>query len=78
MAGVFLFYYRRWVASKLDVSYITSFSHLGKALSLFYAALILGETITLLSLVCFGIILLGTFIATRKESEEETTYEAVT
>jgi len=76
--GVFLFYYRRWVASKLNVSYIASFSHLGKALSLLYAALILGEAITPTSLVCFGVILLGTFIATRKEPKEETTYEAIT
>jgi drug/metabolite transporter (DMT)-like permease len=75
IAGVFLFYYRRWVASKLNVSYIASFSHLGKALALFYAALILGEKIRLISLVCFGIILLGTWVAARKETEEETTYE---
>ncbi len=77
VAGIFLFYYRRWVASKLNVSYINSFSHLGKALTLFYAAIILGEKISFFSLLCFGIILLGTFIATRKETEDKIQYEAI-
>lgn len=67
IAGIILFYYRRWLVSKLEVSYINSFSHAGKVVAVFYAALLLGETISLLSVVCFGVILSGTYMATRAE-----------
>ncbi len=67
VAGVFLFYYRRWLVSKLHVSYMNSFSHLGKVIAVFYAVVFLGETISLMSICFFGVILSGTFIATRQE-----------
>ena len=65
IVGIFLFYYRRWLVLKLEVSYINSFSHLGKALSMFYAVLFLGETISFKSILCFILIFSGTLIATR-------------
>jgi len=74
IAGILLFYYRRWLVSKLKVSYINSFSHLGKAVSILYAFLFLGESISLVSLGGFGIILLGTFIATLGERGREINY----
>jgi drug/metabolite transporter (DMT)-like permease len=43
--GVVLFYYRRWLVSIMDVSYLNSFSHAGKALSILFAAILLGERI---------------------------------
>lgn len=71
VVGVFLFYYRRWLVSKLDVTYITSFSHLGKAVSIFYAVIFLGERMPLLSLLCFILILAGTIVATKKKGYNE-------
>ncbi|MDH3972840.1 MAG: DMT family transporter [Deltaproteobacteria bacterium] len=64
VVGIFLFYYRRWLVSKLDVSYMSSFSHAGKALSILYASLLLGETVSITSLAAFILILWGTRIAT--------------
>ena len=61
--GIFLFYYRRWLVSELDVTYISSFSHLGKAVSIIYAVIFLGESISLYSLLCFTLILAGTVVA---------------
>ena len=65
--GVFFFYFRRWLVGKFGVSYPNSFSHPGKALSIFYAFVLLGETIPLQSILYFGLIALGTIIAIRKE-----------
>ena len=45
VAGVFFFYYRRWLTDKLGVLYVNSFSHLGKAFALFYAVYFLQETV---------------------------------
>jgi drug/metabolite transporter (DMT)-like permease len=61
--GVILFYYRRWLVSIMEVSYLNSFSHAGKALSLFYAVVLLKERLPLGSLLCFALILIGTSIA---------------
>ncbi len=66
IVGVFLFYYRRWLVSMLDISYINSFSHLGKAIAIIYSILLLGESISLASLASFALILAGTVIATRQ------------
>jgi len=63
VVGVVLFYYRRWLVSVLDVSYLNGFSHLGKAISVFYAAALLGERITAETLACFALVLLGTLVA---------------
>lgn len=71
IAGIFLFYYRRWLVSKLDIAYISSFSHLGKAVSILYAVLFLGEKISLFSLLCFVLILAGTVVATKEKSVGE-------
>ena len=71
VAGIFLFYYRRWLVSKLDIAYISSFSHLGKAVSILYAVLLLGEKISLFSLLCFVLILAGTVVATKEKSGGE-------
>ncbi len=65
VVGVILFYYRRWMVGVLDLGYIASFSHLGRAIALVYAALLLGETIPLSSLGAFALILLGSMIANR-------------
>lgn len=67
VVGVILFYYRRWMVSVLDVSYINSFSHAGKAISVLYAAVFLGERISASSLACFGMVLIGTAIASGRE-----------
>ncbi len=63
--GVFFFYYRRWMVGILELGYITSFSHLGRAIALVYAAFLLGETIPLSNLGAFALILLGSTIANR-------------
>jgi len=68
VVGVFLFYYRRWLVSKLDVTYISSFSHFGKAVSIIYAVVFLGEKISLFSLLCFILILAGTIVATKSKN----------
>ena len=65
VVGIFLFYYRRWLVSKLELTYISSFSHVGKVVSILYAVIFLGESISAISIFCFAIILTGTFIATR-------------
>ena len=65
VVGIFLFYYRRWLVSKLELTYISSFSHVGKVVSILYAVIFLGETISAISIFCFAIILTGTLIATR-------------
>ncbi len=65
VVGVFLFYYRRWMVGVLDLGYIASFSHLGRAIALVYAAVLLGETIPLSNLGAFALILLGSMIANR-------------
>ena len=62
-AGVILFYYRRWLVSIMEVSYLNAFSHAGKALSVLYAVLLLGERIPGQSLLAFVLILLGTTVA---------------
>jgi len=67
VVGVILFYYRRWMVSVLDVSYINSFSHAGKAISVLYAAVFLGERISASSLACFCMVLIGTAIASGRE-----------
>jgi len=61
--GVVLFYYRRWLVSLMEVSYLNAFSHAGKALSILYAVLLLGEKLPPQSLLAFGLILLGTTVA---------------
>jgi len=61
--GVVLFYYRRWLVSLMDVSYLNAFSHAGKALSILYAVLLLGEKLPPRSLLAFALILLGTTFA---------------
>ena len=71
VVGIFLFYYRRWLVSKLEVTYISSFSHLGKAVSIIYAVILLGERISPISLLCFSLILAGTVVATRKKRTPE-------
>jgi len=65
VVGVFFFYYRRWLVGLLDLGYIASFSHLGRAIALVYAAVLLGESIPLSSLGAFALILLGSIIANR-------------
>lgn len=72
VTGVVLFNYRRWLVSKFDVSYINSFSHPGKAVSIIYAVFLLGESISPASMICFIFILAGTYIATlrTKKSDE--------
>jgi drug/metabolite transporter (DMT)-like permease len=61
--GVILFYYRRWLVSVMEISYLNAFSHAGKALSILYAVLLLGERLPPQSLLAFGLILLGTTVA---------------
>ena len=68
IVGVFFFYYRRWMVGVLDLGYIASFSHLGRAIAMVYAAVLLGETIPLSSLGAFALILLGSMIANRSGS----------
>ncbi len=68
VVGIFLFYYRRWLVSRLEVTYMSSFSHLGKAVSIVYAVILLDESISLISLLCFALILAGTVVATKEES----------
>lgn len=65
IVGVFMFYYRRWMVGVLDLGYIASFSHLGRAVALVYAAVLLGENIPLTNLAAFALILLGSMIANR-------------
>jgi len=65
VVGVFFFYYRRWMVGVLDLGYIASFSHFGRAIALVYAAVLLGETIPLSNLGAFAFILLGSMIANR-------------
>lgn len=65
VTGVFLFYYRRWMVGALELGYIASFSHLGRAIGLSYAAVLLGETIPLSSLGAFALILAGSTVANR-------------
>ena len=69
VVGIFLFYYRRWLVSRLEVTYISSFSHLGKAVSILYAVIFLGESISLIGLLCFALILAGTVVATKEENK---------
>lgn len=77
VVGIFLFYYRRWLVSKLEVTYISFFSHLGKAVSILYAVVLLGERISPLSLLCFILILAGTVVATKDRSQSESGSETV-
>lgn len=63
--GVLFFYYRRWLASQLQISYLSSFSHFGKAMSIVLAVLVLDETLPVSSLGCFIIILIGTIVAAK-------------
>lgn len=65
VVGIFLFYYRRWLVSKLELTYISSFSHVGKVVSILYAVVFLGESISAISLLFFVVILAGTVVATR-------------
>lgn len=65
VAGVFLFYYRRWMVGVLELGYIASFGHLGKAIGLFYAAVLLRETIPLSNIGAFALILVGSMVANR-------------
>ncbi|MDH3745197.1 MAG: DMT family transporter, partial [Acidobacteriota bacterium] len=65
VAGVFLFYYRRWMVGVLELGYITSFSHLGKAVGLLFAAMLLRETIPLSNLGAFTLILVGSMVSNR-------------
>ena len=67
--GVFFFYFRRWLVGKFGVSYPNSFSHLGKALSIIYAFIFLGETIPGKNILHFGIIAFGTIIAVRQNND---------
>lgn len=71
VVGIFLFYYRRWLVSRMEVTYMSSFSHLGKTVSIFYAGVLLGERISHVSLICFAVILAGTIVATREQSESK-------
>ena len=68
--GVFFFYFRRWLVGKFGVSYPNSFSYLGKALSIIYAFVLLGETIPIQSILYFGLIALGTIIAVRQDNDD--------
>jgi len=69
--GVVLFFYRRWLVSVMEVSYINSFSHAGKALSIVYAVLLLGEPLPAVSLFGFALIVAGTIVATGREGTRE-------
>ena len=55
-------------AEKAGESLVSSFSHLGKAVSILYAVIFLGESISPISLLCFALILTGTVVATKEES----------
>jgi drug/metabolite transporter (DMT)-like permease len=65
--GVVLFFYRRWLVSVMEVSYINSFSHAGKALSIVYAVILLGEPVPALSIAGFILIIGGTAVATGRD-----------
>ena len=64
--GVVLFFYRRWLVSRMDVSFLNSFSHAGRALSVLYAVVLLGEPLPLRSVLGFGLIVAGTAVAARE------------
>lgn len=64
IVGVVLFFYRRWLVSIMEVSYINSFSHAGKALSIVYAVFLLGEPLPAMSVAGFALIIAGTAVAT--------------
>jgi drug/metabolite transporter (DMT)-like permease len=63
--GVFLFYVKRWLTSVLDVSYLAAFQSPERALAVALAMVVLGETVSIASFACFGIIVAGTVLATR-------------
>lgn len=62
-AGVGLFLYRRWLVSLMEVSFLNSFSHAGRALSILLAVVVLGESVPFASIAGFAIIVWGTFVA---------------
>lgn len=65
--GVVLFFFRRWLVSIMEVSYINSFSHAGKALSIVYAVILLGEPLPAVSIAGFVLIIAGTAVATGRQ-----------
>ena len=52
--GVILFFYRRWLVAVMDVTYLNSFSHAGKGLSILLAVLLLKEALPAASLLGFA------------------------
>lgn len=62
-AGVGLFLYRRWLVSLMEVTFLNSFSHAGRALSILLAVVVLGETVPFAGIAGFAIIVWGTFVA---------------
>ena len=66
-AGIVLFFYRRWLVSIMEVSFLNSFSHAGKALSILLAAYLLKEPVPPGSLLGFALIVAGTAVAVGPE-----------
>lgn len=76
IVGIILFYYRRWLVSFMEVTYINSFSSLGKVISLFYAVVLLNETLSTMSVLCFALVLTGTWIAAKPVTSNHSTPSA--
>ena len=62
-AGVGLFFYRRWLVSVMEVTFLNSFSHAGRALSILLAVFLLGERVPPAAVTGFLLILWGTAVA---------------
>jgi len=67
VAGVFIFYYKRWLASFMRVSYLALFHHAKRILAIALAVALLGETVTVFEWLFFIPILAGTLIASHGE-----------
>ncbi len=67
LIGTILFYYRRWLLVRVPVTFLNSLTYLERAIGIAYAMIFLGETVALISLIGFGMILGGSTFAIQRD-----------
>lgn len=63
VCGIGLFFYVRWLISKVDYSYFNSFLYIVKSCTIILATIVLDEKVTLISILAFVLIVIGNRVA---------------
>ena len=71
LIGSVLFYYRRWMLIRVPVTFLNSLTYLERAIGIAYAMIFLGETVSFMSLIGFGMILAGSAFAIQSDLHQK-------